>query len=109
LRCIVRDFRLWWGLFVFFGVLSVLVVQRGYRRWHRMRAALAADTGLNRAALDRRLRREGWRLAWMALSVISMTALVFAALLGAPKAAILTLRVVAMGAVAVVVWLSVSR
>jgi hypothetical protein len=45
----------------------------------------------------------------MALSVISMTALVFAALLGAPKAAILTLRVVAMGAVAVVVWLSVSR
>jgi hypothetical protein len=105
----VRDFRLWWGLFVFFGVLSVLVVQQGYRRWHRVRAALATDARPSRAALDRRLRREGWRLACMALSVISMTALVFAALLGAPTAAILMLRVVAVSAVAAVIWLSVSR
>jgi hypothetical protein len=103
----VRDFRLWWALFVFFGVLSVLAVQRGYRRWRRVREALA-KRGAPEAALSRRVRREGWRLACMVLAVVSMTALVFAALLGAPRAVILTLRVVAVTAVAVVVWLSVS-
>jgi hypothetical protein len=105
----VRDFRLWWGLFVFFGVLSVLVVQRGYRRWARVREALGARSGPERAVLDRRLRREAWRLAGMVVSVIAMTALVFAALLGAPRAAIFGLRVLAVAAVGAVVWLSVSR
>jgi hypothetical protein len=105
----VRDFRLWWGLFVFFGVLSVLVVQQGYRRRAQVREALAARSGPERAALDRRLRREGWRLACMALSLVAMTALVFAALLGAPRAVVLVLRVLAMAAVAVVVWLTARR
>ena len=45
----------------------------------------------------------------MSLSVVAMTALVFAALLGAPPAAILLLRLLAIGAVAGVVWLSLSR
>jgi len=104
----VRDFRFWWGLFVFFAALSVLVVQRGYRRWKRVRNLLAARAGPDRAVLDRRLRREGWRLACMALSVVSMTALVFGALLGAPRAILLSLRVVAVAGVALVVWLTVS-
>lgn len=105
----MKDFRLWWGLFVFFGVLSVLAVQHGYRRWARVREALTARTGPERAALDRRIRREGWRLASMVVSVVAMTALVFAALLGAPRAVVLGLRVLAVGAVSVVIWLSVSR
>jgi hypothetical protein len=105
----VRDFRLWWGLFVFFGVLSVMVLQRGYRRWVRARDAVAAHRGAERPALDRQIRREGWRLAGMAAGVVSMTALVFAALLGAPTVAILALRVAAIVTVSAVVWLSLSR
>ena len=105
----MRDFRLWWALFVFFGVLSVLAVQRAYRRWSRARDAVADRPGPERALLARRIRREGWRLACMVLSVVAMTALVFAALLGAPAAAILLLRLVAVGAVIGVVWLSLSR
>ncbi len=45
----------------------------------------------------------------MALSVVSMTALVFAALLDAPRAVLLSLRVVAVAGVALVIWLTVSR
>jgi hypothetical protein len=45
----------------------------------------------------------------MSLSVLAMTALVFAALLGAPAAVILFLRLLAIGAVAGVIWLSLSR
>ena len=105
----MRDFRLWWGLFVFFGVLSVMAVQRAHRRWWRARTAVAARPGPERELLARRIRREGWRLACMSLSVIAMTALVFAALVGAPSAMILVLRGVAVGAVAGVIWLSLSR
>jgi hypothetical protein len=105
----VRDFRLWWGLFVFFAALSVLAVQRGYRRWSRVRAAVARRPFAERAPLDRRLRREGWRLACMAAGLVSMTALVFAALMGAPAAAILALRVVALASVGGVLWLSLIR
>jgi len=105
----VRDFRVWWGLFVFFAALSVLAVQRGYRRWSRARAAVAEQPFAGRAPLDRRLRREGWRLACMAAGLVSMTALVFAALLGAPTAAILVLRVVALASVGGVLWLSLIR
>jgi hypothetical protein len=104
----VRDFRLWWGLFVFFGALSVLALQRAHRRWLRAKNAVAATPGPQQEPLARRIRREGWRLACMSLSVIAMTALVFAALLGAPAIVILLLRVVAIGAVAGVVWLSLT-
>jgi hypothetical protein len=104
----VRDFRVWWALFVFFGVLSVLAVQQGFRRWRRAREALAAGTGSG-STVQRRLRREGLRLACMAVSVIAMTALVFAALLRAPGGVLLGLRVLAVAGVAGVVWLSVRR
>jgi hypothetical protein len=105
----VRDFRLWWALFVFFGALSVLAVQRAHRRWWRARVAVAARPGPERELHARRIRREGWRLACMSLSVLAMTTLVFAALLGAPAAVILFLRLLAIGAVAGVIWLSLSR
>jgi hypothetical protein len=105
----VRDFRLWWGLFVFFGALSVWAVQRAHRRWLRARAAVAARPAPERELLAPRIRREGRRLACMSLSVVAMTALVFAALLGAPAAVILLLRLLAISAVAGVVWLSLSR
>jgi hypothetical protein len=108
-RSDVRDFRLWWALFVFFAVLCVLVVQRGYRRWRSARDALSAPGAPELAMLDRRVRREGWRLASMGISVVAMTTLVFAALLGAPRPLILALRLIAVGSVAVVVWLSVRR
>jgi hypothetical protein len=103
----VRDFRLWWALFVFFGVLSVLAVQQGYRRWRR--AWEAAASGAGQDERQRRLRREGLRLICMALSVITMTALVFAALLRAPAAVLVGLRLAAVAGVAGVVWLSVRR
>jgi hypothetical protein len=104
----VRDFRLWWALFVFFGVLSVLAVQQGYRRWRRASDAVAAASG---PGWDerRRLRREGIRLTCMAASVITMTALVFAALLRAPAAVLIGLRLLAVAGVAGVIWLSVRR
>ena len=88
----MHDFRLWWALFVFFGVLSVLAVRQAYRRWRR-----AGEP------------REGLRFACMALSVVTMTALVFAALLRAPAAMLAALRALAVVAVAGVVWLSLRR
>lgn len=103
----MRDFRIWWALFVFFGVLSVLAVQQGYRRWRR--AWEAAASGPGQGERQRRLRREGIRLICMALSVITMTALVFAALLRAPAAVLVALRLVAVAGVSGVVWLSVRR
>ena len=105
----MRDFRMWWALFVFFGVLSVLAVQQGYRRWRRAWEAVAAASGPGQGQRQRRLRREGIRLSCMALSVITMTALVFAALLRAPAAVLVGLRLVAVAGVAGVVWLSVRR
>jgi 3-mercaptopyruvate sulfurtransferase SseA len=105
----VRNFRVWWALFVFFGVLSVLALQQGYRRWRRAWNALAAAPGPGRDERQRRLRREGIRLACMAASVITMTALVFAALLRAPAAVLIGLRLLAVAGVAGVVWLSVRR
>jgi fatty acid desaturase len=105
----MRDFRIWWGLFVTFAVLSLLAVQRGYRRWRIAREALDRIALPGAERHRRRLRREGWRLAWMAVGLITMTALVFAALLGAPAPAILGLRVTAVVAVAAVVGLSLLR
>ena len=105
----MRDFRLWWALFVFFGVLSVLAVQQGYRRWRRAWDAVAAAAGPVRDERRRRLRREGIRLTCMAASVVTMTALVFAALLRAPAPVLIGLRLLAVAGVVGVVWLSVRR
>jgi hypothetical protein len=70
---------------------------------------VAAVPGLADADRVRRLRREGWRLASMAVSLVVMTALVFAALLGAPAALLLGLRATAVVAVVGVIALSVRR
>ena len=61
----VRDFRMWWALFVFFGVLSVLAVQQSYRRWRQARAALAAEGGEGRRCRcgSSGAKAFGWR-AW---------------------------------------------
>jgi nitroreductase len=105
----VRDFRLWWGLFVLFAVVSVVVVQRGYRKWRSARDLLARVDVPGRAEYARRLRREGWRLVCMAASLVAMTLLVFAVFLGAPTGVILGLRAAAVLAVIAVVGLSLLR
>jgi len=105
----MSDFRLWWALFVFFAVLCVLALQRGYRRWRRVLPLVAAVPDSERAAHERRLRREGWRLASMAGSLLAMTALVFAALLGSPPVLLLALRAAAVGGVLGVIGLSLRR
>jgi hypothetical protein len=105
----MRDYRLWWALFVFFGVLSVLVVQHGYRRWQRVRRILPALNGAERAAHARRVRLEAWRLICMAAGLVTMTTLVFAALLGAPPAAVAVLRALAVASVLGVVVLGLRR
>lgn len=105
----MRDFRLWWALFVFFLVLCVLALQHGYRRWRRAQTVVAAAPGLAGADRERQLRREGWRLASMAVSLIAMTALVFAALLGGPAPLLFALRATAVVGVLGVVVLSFRR
>ena len=104
----MRDYRVWWGLFVIFAVLSVLAVQHGYRRWRRIRGALVR-VGQPDAVHERHVRREAWRLGWMVVSVVTMTTLVFAALLGAPAWLLVALRVVAVAGVAGVLVLSLVR
>jgi hypothetical protein len=96
----------WWALFVFFGVLAVLVVQRRYGRWRRAKEALAGLPEELRAEQGRRLLIEGWRLALMAISIVVMTGLVFAVLLGASPVLVAGLRVVAIVSVLGVVVLS---
>ena len=101
----MRDYRVWWALFVFFAVLSVLVVQHRYRRWRQARHLLAG-LGPERDEQRRRWRLEGWRLLLMAGSLLAMTGLVFALFLQAPAVLLLALRMVALAAVLGVVLLS---
>lgn len=105
----MRDYRIWWGLFVLFAVLSLLVVQRGFRRWKVARELIDRLGPAQRAAHAGRLRREGWRLAAMTVSLVALTLLVFAAVSGAPAPAILALKIVAVLSVAAVVGLTLLR
>jgi hypothetical protein len=105
----VQDYRIWWGLFVLFAVLSLLVVQRGFRRWRAARELVERLGPTHRATHAGRLRREGWRLAAMTVSLVALTLLAFAAVAGAPAPAILALKLVAVVAVASVVGLSLLR
>ncbi|HEX6616838.1 MAG TPA: hypothetical protein VF046_11095 [Gemmatimonadales bacterium] len=103
----MRDFRLWWALFVLFAVLSVLAIQHAWRRWRRLRELLPPSLGqTGPAQLDRQRRREGWRVALMIASLLVMTGLVYAGVLGAPRGVLLVLRVAAVGLVGGVVVLS---
>ena len=106
----MRDFRLWWALFVFFAVLSVLAIQHAWRRWRRVGELLPPSLGrAGPAPLDRRRRLEGWRVAMMIASLVVMTGLVYAGVLGAPRVVLLVLRVTAVICVAGVVALSLRR
>jgi hypothetical protein len=96
-------------LFVLFAVLSLLVVQRGIRGWRTARELIERLQLPPQAEPRRRLRREAWRLGWMTLSLVGLTGLVFAAVLGAPPAMILGLKLVAVVAVSAVVGLSLVR
>jgi hypothetical protein len=104
----LRDFRLWWGLFVFFAALSVLVVQRRYRRWRKAGIALNALGDRAPLADARRFRIEGWRLALMVVSLLAMTGLVFAVFVGASPLVLTTLRIVAVVGVLGVVLLGLG-
>jgi hypothetical protein len=96
----------WWALFVFFGILAVLVVQRRYGRWRRARSAVASLPAELRGSQMRRLALEGWRLGLMTLSIVVMTGLVFSVLLGAPAGLVLVLRATAILSVLGIVVLS---
>lgn len=105
----MRDFRAWWALFVFFAVLSLLVIQHGYRGWKRLGELPPPGAPQDRHRLTRRRRLEGWRVACMTASLVVMTGLVFAGVMGAPRAILLGLRVLAVAFVAAVVALSLRR
>jgi hypothetical protein len=102
----LRDYRLWWALFVFFAALSLLVVQYRYRRWRRASRLLLRLVGPDQAEQVRRLRLEAWRLALMTVSLLVMTGLVFAVLWHAPPALLFPLRLLALLAVLGVLLLS---
>lgn len=102
----LHDYRFWWALFVFFGVLAVMVVQRRYRWWRRAKGALSQLPDESRAEQVRRVQVEGWRLALMTTSILVMTGLVFGVLLGAPPILVAALRMLAIIGVLGVVVLS---
>ena len=102
----MRDVRIWWGLFVFFAALSVLVVQRRYHRWRAAKRVAADADPRVRTELHRRLRLEGWRLALMAVGIASMSGVVVTVFWPGPAALLEVLRVIAVLAVAGVLLLS---
>jgi hypothetical protein len=93
-------------LFVFFAVLSVLVVQHRYRQWRRASRLLPGLKGPARAEQTRRWRLEGWRLLLMMLSLLAMTGVVFAVFLAASPAVLSALSLLALAAVLGVLLLS---
>jgi hypothetical protein len=93
-------------LFVFFAVLSLLVVQHRYRRWRRAGRLLPGLTPAAQAEQVRRWRLEGWRLLLMLVSLLAMTGAVFAVFLAASPATLSTLRLLALVAVLGVLLLS---
>ena len=102
----MRDFRIWWVLFVFFASLSVLVVQRGYQRWQRARRLLSEVDPRERAEVNRRIRLEGWRLVLMAVSLLAMSGVVVTVFWPGPAALLEVLRLLALLAVVGVLLLS---
>ena len=103
----MRDVRIWWGLFVFFAALSVLVVQRRYHRWRVAKRLAAGAEPRMRAEIERRLRLEGWRLLLMAVSIVAMGGIVATVFWPGPAALLEALRVIAVLAVMGVLLLSV--
>jgi hypothetical protein len=102
----VRDFRVWWVLFVFFAGLSVVVIQRGYQRWRRARRLLPEVDPRARAEVRRRIRLEGWRLVLMTVSVLAMGGVVVTVFWPGPTALLEALRLLALLGVLGVLLLS---
>lgn len=105
----MRDYRIWWALFVFFAVLSLLAVQHRYRRWRTAGRALRELSGPELTTLARRWRIEAWRLVLMVVAIVAMTGVVFAAVLEGPPTLILLLRVLAVASVVGVLLLGFRR
>jgi hypothetical protein len=103
----LQDYRVLWALFVFFAVLSILVLQARYRLWRQVGIALRHLSGPDRENHVRRYRREGWRLLLLTTSLVSMTALAFGALLEASPVLLLVLRALAIGGLAAALFLAV--
>jgi hypothetical protein len=102
----VRDFRIWWLLFVFFAGLSVLAIQRRYQRWCRAKRLLPEVDPRERAAVTRRIRIEGWRLVLMVVSLAAMTGAVVTVFWPGPAVLLEVLRLLALAAVVGVLLLS---
>jgi hypothetical protein len=102
----VRDFRVWWVLFVFFAGLSVVVIQRGYRRWRKARRLLPEVDPRARAEVSRRIRLEAWRLALMTVSLLAMSGVVVTVFWPGPTVLLEALRLLALAGVLGVLLLS---
>jgi hypothetical protein len=102
----VRDFRIWWVLFVFFAGLSVLVVQRRYQRWRRARRLFHEVDPRRQAEVTRRLRLEGWRLVLMTVSILAMSGVVVTVFWPGPTVLLEVLRLLALLGVVGVLLLS---
>jgi hypothetical protein len=102
----VRDFRVWWVLFVFFAGLSVLVLQRRYQRWRRARQLLHEMEPRAQGEVNWRIRLEGWRLVLMTVSLLAMVGIVVTVFWPGPTALLEVLRLLALVAVVGVLLLS---
>jgi hypothetical protein len=102
----VRDFRVWWVLFVSFAGLSVLVVQRRFRRWRKARGLLHEVDPREQARVRRWVRLEGWRLVLMTVSLLAMSGVVVTVFWPGPAALLEVLRLVAVLGVVGVLLLS---
>lgn len=102
----MRDFRIWWVLFVFFAGLSVLVVQRRYRRWRRARRLFHEVDPRHQAEVNRRIRLEGWRVVLMTVSILAMSGVVVTVFWPGPTVVLEVLRLLALLGVIGVLLLS---
>jgi hypothetical protein len=102
----VRDFRIWWVLFVFFAGLSVLVVQRRYRRWRRARQLFHEVDPRHQGEVNRRIRLEGWRVVLMTVSILAMSGVVVTVFWPGPTVLLEVLRLLALLGVIGVLLLS---
>ena len=103
---LMHDFRVWWVLFVFFAGLSTLVVQRRFQRWRRVRRLLHEVYPRDREEMKRRIRLEGWRLALMTVSILTMSGVVVTVFWPGPTALLEALSLLALLGVLGVLLLS---
>jgi hypothetical protein len=93
-------------LFVFFAGLSVLVVQRRYRRWLTARRLLPEVDPRRSKQVRRWIRLEAWRLALMTISLLAMSGVVVTVFWPGPRQLLDVLRLLALLAVGGVLLLT---